>query len=248
MSTAILGLGFVLLSFLLLLYYLIRLRKGRQQPARNILAFSQLQHGIGRAVEAGERIHIALGHGGLLGPQGAPALIGLISLRRIARATSVSDKPPVATSGESTLSILSQEVLKDVLESMRAGSVYDPMSARVGGLTPFSYAAGSLPVIYDEQVAVNLVAGSFGSEVALLADAAERRGALTIGGSEDLTAQAVLMATADEPLVGEELFSAGAYLQAGSAHTASIQMQDFLRWVLILSILIGTMVKILGIM
>jgi hypothetical protein len=38
------------------------------------------------------------------------------------------------------------------------------LTGRVGGLTPVSYAAVTLPVIYDEQVSATVLAGYFGSE------------------------------------------------------------------------------------
>jgi hypothetical protein len=49
-------------------------------------------------------------------------------------------------------------------------------------------------------------------------------------------------------LLGEELYAAGAYLGAGAAHTASLGMQDILRWVLVVIIVIGAILKLLGIL
>ncbi len=48
--------------------------------------------------------------------------------------------------------------------------------------------------------------------------------------------------------LGEELYAAGAYLGAGGAHSASLRMQDILRWVLVAAILIGAILKLLGIL
>ncbi len=115
--------------------------------------------------------------------------------------------------------------------AVNAENRYDPSLGQLTGLTPLSYTAGALPAIYDQQVSVNMLLGSFGSEVGLLADAAERTGSLTIGGSDNLPAQAVLFASTKEPLVGEELFAGGAYLQVNPMHTSSLIAQDVLRWV-----------------
>jgi len=83
--------------------------------------------------------------------------------------------------------------------------------------------------------------------VALIADAAERTGSVSLGGSENLSAQAVLYAAAQEPLIGEELFAAGAYAQAGPMHVASLKAQDFLRWLLVGALLLGAALKLLGV-
>jgi hypothetical protein len=69
-----------------------------------------------------------------------------------------------------------------------------------------------------------------------------------VAGTDDISAQAVLYATSDEPLIGEELYAAGAYLNAGTAHSASLRMQDIVRWLLVVIILFGALLKLIGIL
>lgn len=243
-----LGLGFLILFVFLMILFWLRDRRRPRQNLRGIQAFAKLKLGIGLAVEAGQRLHISLGHGGIAGQSSASALVGLSLLQRIARVSSISDRPPVATSGEAAQALLSQDTLRSAYRAINAESQFDPDAAQLSGLTPFSYAAGTLPVIYDQQVSVNVLAGSFGSEVALIADAAGRTGSVSLGGSENLSAQAVLYAAVQEPLIGEELFAAGAYVQAGPMHTASLKAQDVLRWLLIGAILAGAALKMVGVL
>lgn len=242
------ALGFVILFTILMILFWARDRKRPRPDLRPIQAFAKLKRGIGLAVEAGQRLHLSLGHGGITGQSSTSAFVGLSLLQRIARAASTSDRPPVATSGEAAQALLSQDTLRSAYRAINAESQFDPDSAQLSGLTPFSYAAGTLPVVYDQQVSVNVLAGSFGSEVALIADAAERTGSVSLGGSENLAAQAVLYAAAQEPLIGEELFAAGAYAQAGPMHTASLKTQDVLRWLLIGAILAGAALKLVGVL
>ena len=244
--STLLGLVFVLgfIVFVLVLGIL-----GRNRPARHfreIPAFARLGRGVGMAVEAGSRLHISLGRGGTNGPQISSALVGLGLLERIARAALVSDSPPVATSGEGALAVLSQDTLRSTFRSIGATGQYSPEFGQLTGVTPFSYAAGTLPVIYDGHVTASVLAGHFGSEVALIVDATERSGSLTLGGSDNITGQAVLYATAQEPLIGEDLFAVGAYTRPNSWHTASLRTQDIFRWVLVGIILVGAVLKLLG--
>lgn len=243
-----LGLGFLVLFIFLLVLFWLRERKRPRASLRTIQAFAKLKQGMGLAVEAGQRLHLSLGHGGIADQFSAPALLGLSLLQRIARVASISDRPPVVTSGEAAQALLSQDTLRSAYRSIHAENQFDPNAAQLSGLTPFSYAAGALPVVYDQQVSVNVLAGSFGSEVALIADAAARTGSISLGGSENLAAQAVLYATVQEPLIGEELFAAGAYVQAGPMHTASLKTQDVLRWLLIGAILAGAALKLVGVL
>jgi hypothetical protein len=154
----------------------------------------------------------------------------------------------MTTSGDGVITILSQDTLQSTYRSLATEQRYDPTNARLTGLSPMAYAAGAMPTIHDEQISANIFAGHFGTEIALLTEAGERSRSLTVGGSDSIHAQAVLYATSDETLLGEELYAAGAYLGAGVAHSASLRAQDILRWVLIVAIVIGAILKLLGIL
>ena len=245
-SPGIVGLAFVVVFIFLMIILAVASRNQPKQNLREISAFTRLGRAIGLAVEAGKRMHITLGWGGLIDLKGASALVGLTILERITRLASISDRPPVATSGDGVLGILSQDTLSGTYKAVGAGFQYDPTSGRVTGLTPVSYAAGAMPVIYDEQVSATILAGHFGSEAALITDAAERNDSLSVAGSDSIPATSVFIAAAQEPVIGEELFAAGAYINAGPVHASSLRTQDIFRWVLVGAILIGALLKLLG--
>ena len=239
--------GFGLLVFAALLLLVLTLLR-RRSPAtlRSIDAYDRLNREVGLAVENGTRLHISLGRGNLFTARGGSALAGLAMLRRIAERTSVSDRPPIATSGDASLTILSQDTLQAGYHAAGADEQYRVSTGRVTGLSPFSYAAGVLPVARDENVSANIVMGDVGAESALIAEVADRENTSLIAASDNASAQAVFYASAQDPLIGEELFAAGAYVGAGASHDASLQVQDVLRWLLILVILGGAALKFLG--
>ncbi len=239
---------FTLICLGLILFFIFAEPIPNRITLRSIQAFRHFRREVELAVEAGKRLHISLGRGNITDFQGGSAFIGLTILDRCARAASNSDRPPIATSGDGVLTILSQDTLQYTYRNLATEQRYDPTNARLTGLTPMAFAAGAMPAIHDEQVTANILAGHFGPEVALLTEAGERSQSLTIGGSDSLPAQAVLYATSDEPLLGEELYAAGAYLGAGAAHSASLRMQDILRWLLVVVIFVGAILKLLGIL
>jgi hypothetical protein len=243
-----LGLLFILLCLGLILFYFFTDERLEKITLRRIQAFDHFRRQVDLAVEAGKRIHISLGRGTINDLQGGAAFISLTILDRCARAASNSDLPPMTTSGDGVINILSQDTLQATYQSLAAEQRYDPTNSRMTGLTPLAYAAGAMPAIHDEHVSANILAGHFGTEVALLTEAGERSSSLTVGGSDSIPAQAVLYATADEPLVGEELYAAGAYFDGGAVYTASIRMQDIVRWVLVAVIVVGATLKVLGIL
>jgi hypothetical protein len=218
-----------------------------QAGLHHLNAFHRLQKALGQAIENGKGIHLSSGSSGVNGARGASGLISLVMLHRIIQKSARSDQPPLATSGDGALTALSQDVLHHSYRTAGSEHSYDPLQGQVAGITGISFTAGTMLTIADRPLQANLLAGHFGSEAALIADAADRSGQMTVAGSDNLPAQAAFLAAADETLIGEELFAGGAYLQAGPAHKASLLAQDALRWLIILLVLAGVILKLLGV-
>ena len=241
------GVGVLGLAVVLFIMFLLIRRK---TPAvfRRIEAYERLNRAVGIAVENGTRLHLSLGRGNLFSARGGSALAGLALLRRLSERTSVSDRPPIATSGDPTLAILSQDTMLSGYRAAGAEEQYRFSAGRLTGLAPFSYAAGTMPIARDEGVSASVVMGDLGAEAALMAEAADRENNNLIAASDNLSAQAVFYASAQEPLIGEELFAGGAYTGAGPSHEASLNTQDILRWLIIVAILAGSVLKLGGIL
>jgi hypothetical protein len=240
-----LGVVLISLAFLIILS-LPRYSRGARS-LRPIQAFQHLRRAIGLAVEDGKRVHVSIGKSSLLDPTNTSALVGLTTLERITQLSMMSDRPPIATSGDGALSILSQDTLHAVY---RAGNVleqYDPDRGRLSGPTPFSYVAGTLPVFRQENASTHILIGNFGPEVGLLNQASAQQGAFTLAASDALPASAVFYAAANDVLIGEDLYAVPAYLNAGPVYTASLRVQDILRWAIIAVIIVGAILKILGV-
>src|SRR5574340_39610 len=242
------GLVLILVTAGAMIAYQMRIAREGQPEFRTIPAFARLKKAIGLAVEKGTRIHVSLGKSSLTQPTNPSALAGLATLERIGHYASVSDEPPVATSGDGGIALLSQDTLKAVYRSVNASELYDSTRAYMPGATPMSYIAGTLPVVIDEGISTHVIIGNFGPEVALLTEAANGEGAFNLAASDSLPAQAALFASAEEPLIGEELFAAPAMLESNPAHSASLKTQDWLRWFVIVVLLGGAVLKLVGIL
>jgi hypothetical protein len=215
---------------------------------RNIRAFSRVRRAANMVVEDGTRLHVSLGSASVMTPAGASALAGLALLRRLGEITSLSDLPPLATTGSGELNLLAQDTLRSAHESVAVDQVFDMNNARLTGFTPLAYTAGVMPSIHDENISSNVLIGNFGPEVGLLVEASDRNGIPVVAASDSLSAQAVLYAATSEPLIGEELFAAGAYVQAGVTHSASLVVQDILRWLIIVALVAAAGLKLVGIL
>jgi hypothetical protein len=241
------GIGTVIVAGVLLTIFSL-LHRRSPLTFRNIPAYVRVRRAASLVVEAGTRLHISLGSANLLSSTSASALAGLAVLRRLAENTSLSDYPPISTTGSATLNLLAQDTLRSAHDALTAEQTFNIHNGRLTGLTPLSYAGGVMTAIRDENISTSLLIGNFGPEVALLTEAADRQDAPIIAASDSLPAQAVLFATTQEPLLGEEAFAAGAYTQAGASHAASLLVQDILRWIVILALLGGATLKVAGLL
>jgi hypothetical protein len=245
--TGLAGLGFVILAAIAMVGSAVYLRRA-SISFRDLPAFARIQRSVRLLVESGTRLHFSLGNSSILAQDGASALAGLALLRRLGEITSLSDRPPVATTGNSVLNLLAQDTLRAAHAAVGAEQSYEMTQARLVGLTPFSYAAGVMSTLSDENISSNILIGNFGPEVGLLTEAATSQNTTVFAASDNLTAQAVLFASSTDMLIGEELFASGAYAQAGTFHSASLIVQDVLRWLIILALLFGAVLKLAGLL
>jgi hypothetical protein len=243
MSTiSISGLVIILLGIIIMMSVVVFQKNKQHLSLRDILAYTHLKKVVSYAIEGGNRLLLSIGRGNFLSSQSLIGFGGLNQLRWISRSASASDRPPIVTSGEGVLSVLSMATQRSEMGSSE--EPFDPSRAQLTGLTPYSYAAGTASIIFDESTSGNIVIGSYGGEIAIILDAGDQSGGTNISATDNLTGQAVLYAMADEPIIGEEAYVAGGYVQETKWQTASIVAQDILRWVVITAIIVGTILKL----
>jgi len=209
-------------------------------------ALTLIRQALLSSLEAGDRIHLSLGSGGLYGQPSIPAFIGIRLWKSVVGIKPAGDRPGIATVGDGLVMLLVQDCAEKKVKFQfpyRAAP-----TASLGGLTQFSYTAGALPFIFDEQVADNFFWGHFGAEIGLLVEAGERSGAVTITGTDNLTAQSIQYAASPAPLIGEEPYLLGASLGFGSWGRVSQGFHSLLRWMIILSILFGLLLRLSGVL
>jgi hypothetical protein len=243
-----LGLSILFLFILLVSVFAALARRKNARPAifREIDALLSLPNTVGQAVETGRRLHISLGSGTIGDTHTASALAGLTVLDQISAVATVSDKPPVVTTADGTAMLLAQDTLKNVYARQNVLSRYDPTSAQVAGLSPLSFGAALTSLVKDESVGGTVLIGSMGAEAALLAEADQRANITTLAGADDPATQAVLFASADSPLIGEDIFAGGAYIGRNPGHVGSLRAQDVIRILIIIGIVLAALARTFG--
>lgn len=243
----LIGVGIVILFAGLIILFTIRSKKQKTLPSfRKLSGAIKLRRSIGRAVEAGTRVHVSLGSGGVIDPGSTSGLIGLTTLDRIGQFTTTSDLPPMCTSGTGGFQILSQDVLRQNAIDSNTRDEMNPDLASLPGVTPFSYAIGATEAVREAGASTHVLLGDYGMEAGLLCESASEKTNSTLAGSNSMVGQSVFYALADETLIGEELYALPAYLGAQGAHPASLTAQDIARFLLILALVGGAGLKLLG--
>ncbi len=213
-------------------------RRKESFPIRAIPAYDTIPLLIGEAIEAGRPMHVSFGSAELGGNNTALTLASAELFYQVARRNLV---------GSSILTVSSSSALPLGYGTLRHAYASRPDRLSESGVRWYpsgdrslAFAAALTAELRDERISGSVLVGSFGPELALVLEAAARRRQSAIAGSVDLAGQAVAYAMADQPLIGEELYVAGAYLGESATQYSSVVTLDLLRWLLILGILIAT--------
>jgi hypothetical protein len=213
-------------------------RRHHAFPMRPIPAYESIPLLIGEAIEAGRPIHVSFGSAGLGGNNTALALASAEMFYQVAQHNVVGST--VLSLSDTSALPLGYGTLRRAFANRRDRQSASSVHWYPAGGRSLAFAAALTGMLRDENVSGNVLVGSFGVELALVLETAARRRQSAIAGSVDLDGQAVAFAMADQPLIGEELFIAGAYLGDSAVQRGSVVTLDVLRWLLILGLLIAT--------
>jgi hypothetical protein len=234
----------VLLIPLLLWWFVRRIRQGKRYALRPIAAYQALRGVLGQATERGKRVHVTVGSAGIGGDQTVAVSAGLTTLRYLAEQGVSMGMAPLVTVADPVAMIAAQDTLYRAYRQSGRVSEYRGTDVALIAPDPTAYAVGAQDLVTDDQVSVNVMVGSFGQEYLLLGEGvAQQQEVLQVAGSSRLSAQPFVAATADHPLIGEEIFAAGAYLGERPEHTASLRLQDVLRLAIVVAIVLGVAIK-----
>ncbi len=228
----------VALAFGLLIVLTLRARSGRRPPARPLPTFDNLAHELGRSAEGGASLHIAIGSGPVGGDRTVASLAALDVLNGLADQAAAYGTPPIVTVGDPTLLPLAEDALRRAYVRHGIPERYNPTVVRLIAPQPAVYAAGAADVLGHERVYGNIIVGSFDQEVSLIAHAADVQGFPQSAATDRMHSLAALYPVATPLAMGEEMYVAAARMSGLPHQLASLRVQDLLRFVLIVVILL----------
>jgi hypothetical protein len=240
------------LPFLIPFFYLLyRSPRSTSRPRlRRIPAYDSLKNLLSRAAETGQAVHVSVGTAGVSGNKTADTLAGLLTLEFLADRAANSDVPPLVTVTEPTSLPAAMDQIRRAYERQGYPDEYRLEQARFiapplnGSAVP--YAAGVMDVLNHERVTANVMVGSFGDEYLLMAETGAQRGLFQVGGASDPNVLPLVYLTMSQPLLGEEIFAAGAYLSERVPHYTGLIAQDIFRLGLVLLVILVVVARSFG--
>lgn len=213
---------------------------------RRLSAYEALPGQVGDAVESGGRVHVSLAANSIVDRETVTSMAGLEVLENVAERSAISERSALGTTADATTLPLVGDAIYVPAERQGLEDNVERTAARLVAFDPLTLAAGATSLVVDENAAANVLVGSFEREAVLITEAGQRQGISQTVASDRLEGQAVGLVAADHPLIGEELFAAGAYLNQRPTRLGGIAAEDILRWIIVLSILTGVVLRTIG--
>jgi hypothetical protein len=231
------GLALLLLLLPALFFLAFRVRAGKAGRLRPLPGLEELPGSVGRSAETGQPLHVSVGVAGIAGSATAETWAGLAILNELAIKAAACDIPLVVTVADPTVLPVAQDILRRAYLRCGKPEGYEPTQVRFVAPLPLAYAVGVTDVLERQALTANIMVGSFADEYLLMGETGARRGLHQIAGAADPRALPFVYATADEALIGEEIFAGSAYLGRGPIQVASLLVEDWGRWAILVVIL-----------
>jgi hypothetical protein len=242
----LIGLILLLLLLPVLGFLLSRVRAGKEGGAlRPLPGLEELPSSVGRSAETGQPLHVSVGVSGIGGAATAETWAGLALLQELSNEAAACDTPLIVTVADPTVLPLAQDIVWRAYVRNGNPEGYDPTQVRFVAPNPMAYAAGVAGLLAREPLTANIMVGSFGDEYLLMGETGVRSGVRQIVGTTNPRTLPFVYASADETLIGEEIFAGGAYTTRLPIQVASLLAEDWARWAVVAGILVLTVLRIL---
>ena len=228
-------------------YYIQQAQGGKVPKVRRIPGIDAIDEAIGRAVEMGRPVFCSHGIADLRGATSGPqTLAGLSVLNYVAKQT-------IKVGADLTVPVRMPEVwpiAADIVETefklAGRGDEFNPDKIVFLSSNQFSFSSNYMGMMMREKPGANIMVGAYWAESLQLAETGSRIGAMQITGTANTSQIPFFLVVSDYCLIGEEIFSAGAYLTNDGPLIASLAGQDVGRIIAVILGLLGALTVTFG--
>lgn len=225
------------IAITVVLVYSARYFQARRRRQRQLDGMARISQWITQSIESSRPLHLSFGNAGVGGDNTPAALAEAEFFHQVIRRAESCDMSPILSMSAPATLPLGQAVLRRAW--LKGGAL-----SRAQWYPPdLAYAGAIAASMADDEPAAHIMAGSFGAELALMLDSAERRGGASLAVSDRLDGGAVAFAQADHVLIGEELFAASGAVSEDGGGPGDAAVLDVWRGLIILGATILLMLE-----
>ncbi len=228
----------VLLVSMTIYYYIDRASSGEEIYLRKIPGLQALEEAVGRATEMGKSVLFVPG---IMDLDQVETITGLNLLGHVAEHTAKYETSLNVPVSKSIVMEAGRDICKEsYLKAGRPDLYSDDMVHYISD-EQFAYAAGVNGIMEREKPAACFYLGKFYAESLILAETGNSIGAIQIAGTGSPSQIPFFVTACDYTLIGEEFFTASAYLSNKPELVGSIKGQDIVK-LLVMTVMVLTVV------
>ena len=228
----------IILVSITIYYYIDRARSGEEIYLRTIPGLKALEEAVGRATEMGKSVLFVPGISDM---DQVETITGLNLLGHVAEHTAKYETSLNVPVSKSIVMEAGRDICKEsYLKAGRPDLYSDDMVHYISD-EQFAYAAGVNGIMEREKPAACFYLGKFYAESLMLAETGNSIGAIQIAGTGSPSQIPFFVTACDYTLIGEEFFTASAYLSNKPELVGSIKGQDIVK-LLVMIVMVLTLV------
>ncbi len=216
----------IILVSITIYYYIDRASSGEDIYLRKIPGLKALEEAVGRATEMGKSVLFVPG---IMDLDQVETVTGLNLLGHVAEYTAQYETSLNVPVSKSIVMEAGRDICKEsYLKAGRPDLYSDDMVHYISD-EQFAYAAGVNGIMEREKPAACFYLGKFYAESLMLAETGNSIGAIQIAGTGSPSQIPFFVTACDYTLIGEEFFTASAYLSKKPELVGSIKGQDIVK-------------------
>ena len=225
----------IMIVCLTIYHYIDRAKSGEDIYLRKIPGLQALEEAVGRATEMGKSVLFVPG---IMDLDQVETVTGLNLLGHVAEYTAKYETSLNVPVSRAIVMEAGREICKEsYLKSGRPDLFYDDMVHYISD-EQFAYAAGVNGIMEREKPAACFYLGKFYAESLILAETGNSIGAIQIAGTGSPAQIPFFVTACDYTLIGEEFFTASAYLSNKPELVGSIKGQDIVKLLVMITMVL----------
>ncbi|UCH57005.1 MAG: hypothetical protein JSV18_06615 [Candidatus Bathyarchaeota archaeon] len=237
-----------LVVIMLAVWYFIRsAAAGRVPRIRRVPGIDAMDEAIGRAVEMGRPVICSHGIANLRAATSGPQTIaGLSVLSYVTKKSIEYGARVIVPIRQPEVWPIAADIVETEYKLAGKADEYNVEDVRFLSPSQFGYSSNYMGIMMRERPGANIMIGAYWAESLQLAETGNRVGAMQISGTANTHQIPFFLVVSDYCLIGEEIFSAGAYLTQDAPLIASLAGQDVGRIIAVILMVLGTLLITAG--